>query len=694
MSFFHCPIKATFQDQNSRRHARAFPSSRMRLMVIAIVGAFSTTAQAADGLFELGSMPCYEYLAAYGVSGNGKVAVGVAVSETRGTNYSEQAALWTANGGMVSLGALNNGKQSSALAVNATGDVVVGSAQDGNANNYYRAYRWTQATGMVSLGVLSEGENSYASGVNAKGDVVVGGSGFRAFRWTQVTGMVNLGTLNNGFSAEANGVNAAGDVVVGSAEDGSVTNTWTTRAFRWTEATGMVSLGTLNNGKISEAKAVNAAGDVVVGYSWDGNASNHGRAFRWTEATGMVSLGTLAGGEFSSALAVNAKGNVVVGWSASPSYDMSGFRWTAATGMQTIENWLAASGVAVNASGERVTHAMGVDESGNIIVGSLINGHAFIARAQVGLIDTAEYHRSLAGSAAMSSRAIQEAGQVMHGAHGSPMRGLLTGGKQSFWAGGDWGHRDGQGMDGNAGSGEIGYARGITNDVMVKLALGRTDSKSDTVFGGNTKMDGTYLMPEVIAKVSGTPLYASISGYYNWGDADVKRGYDNAGYREYSSGSTDVRTAAIRARLDWLDAAKLGSTALTPYTSLTYTRTKIDGYTETGGGFPVRWDSHKEHSSEMRLGLDAVHPVNDKLNLLGRLEGVHNFNAKGSKVSGNVSDLLAFDLPGQSSKHNWLRVGVGVEGKLGAGTGSLMLNASNQNDSSTYWMAASYRVDF
>jgi len=608
------------------------------------------------------------------------------------------------------LGAGNAGK-SGANGVNAAGDVVVGQAYTGSANH---AFRWTQAGGMVDMGTLaaSNAGSSVAYGVNAAGDVVVGdasnGTTTHAFRWTlnansttQGT-MSDLGTLtsgNAGFS-RAYGVNAAGDVVVGYAG----TDSGYAHAFRWTLNAGsttagtMTDLGTLKTGNAgySGAYGVNAAGNVVVGWASTDSGTH---AFRWTLNSGsatqgtMADLGTLTGGTYSCAYAVNAAGDVVVGRASLGSSNYRAFRWTQATGMQSVEDWLKSNGVTVNDSASKTYSAYGVNAAGDVVVGVLTNNHAFIATTK-GLLDQVENNKSLAGSSGTPARAMQDVGMVMHGAHGSPMRGLLTAGKQSFWTAGDWGHSDNQGNDGNLGAVEVGYARGVTNDVMVKFALGRTYSKQDTLFGGNAKVDGTYVMPEIIAKVSGTPLYASVSGYYNWGDSDVTRGYDNAGTREFSRGSADARTAALRARLDWLDAFKAGNTAFTPYTSVTYTRTKIDAYTETGGAFPASWNSRTEHSTEARLGLDAVHRVDDKLNVLGRLEGVHRFNDTGAAVSGDVAGLYGFNLPGQTYKRNWLRAAIGFEGKVGAGTASMMLNGSTQSDGTKYWVAANYRYDF
>lgn len=136
------------------------------------------------------------------------------------------------------------------------------------------------------------------------------------------------------------------------------------------------------------------------------------------------------------------------------------------------------------------------------------------------------------------------------------------------------------------------------------------------------------------------------------------------------------------------------NTAFTPYSSVTYTRTRIDAYTEAGGTFPANWNSRSEHATEARLGVDLAHRVNDKLDVPGRLEGAHRFSDTGATARGDVAGLYGFNLPGQTYKRNWLRTMVGVEGKIGAGTGSLTLNVSNQGNATMHWLAASYRVDF
>ena len=663
----------------------------------------TSAAAHAQGISDLGVLNGGTNSQGYGINAAGNVVVGSAADGAAGNAVT--AYRWTPTGGFTGLGMLNGGNQSDAYAVNALGDVVVGGAADGAAGNQLRAYRWTQATGMVSLGVLNGGIESQAFSLNATGDVVVGGSKdgaatnlHRAFRWTQAGGLVSLGLLNGGFFSYAFGVNAPGDVVVGVAADGAAANQQ--RAFRWTQAGGMVSLGVLNGGNSSQARGINAAGDVVVGFSADGAAANADRAFRWTQADGMVNLGAINGGNASRAVGVDSTGNVVVGYAADGAAGNAqrGFRWTPATGMQSIEAWLAASGVVVNPAAVKTIYAMATNSDGSVVVGTLYNSHAYLARVSAagsGMIDLVQYNQSLTGSTGAPAMAMQAADMALHGAHGSPMRGLLAAGVQSFSVAGDVGRGSAPSSStGDLGVAEVSYARGLRDGNMVKVALGHSRSNQDTVFGGNIRVSGTYLLPEVIFKLADTPVHFTFSGYYNAGNANIKRGYNNAGTPTLSSGEAQATTTALRIRADWLNAATWGNTALTPYASMTQIHSRIGAYTETGGGFPASWEARSESATQARIGVDAVHSISDKINLLGRVEIGHRFQSQGANAKGQVLGLFAFDLSGQSYKQDWARLSAGLEGKLGDGVGSLVLNASTEGQTPRYLLAANYRWSF
>jgi probable HAF family extracellular repeat protein len=122
-------------------------------------------------------------------------ADGTTITVTALNGTPTQAGYWTEATGMVALGYFLGGSQSSAIAVNANGSVIVGSGLASSGN--YHAFRWTQATGLQDLGTLPGGTHSTASVVSADGTIVGGAAADAsnrsfAFRWTDATGMQKL----------------------------------------------------------------------------------------------------------------------------------------------------------------------------------------------------------------------------------------------------------------------------------------------------------------------------------------------------------------------------------------------------------------------------------------------------------------------------------------------------------------------
>ncbi len=574
-----------------------------------------------------------------------------------------------------------------AFGISADGTVVVGRNFSDS-----RGFRWTQATGMVNLGTLSGGYWSGAYGVSADGLVVVGlsdsSAGDRAFRWTQATNMVDLGVLTGGSESWANAVSDDGSVVVGSSDSSAGY-----RAFRWTQATDMVDLGVLSGGSGSWGNGVSADGTVVVGTS---NSSAGYRAFRWTQASNMVDLGVLAGGSASEAYGVSADGAVVVGQSNS-SVGLRGFRWTETTGMQSVEDWLTANGVSVGAVTTESAAATNAD--GSIVVGRLTTYEAFIARVASsplpypgGLVTLADVQKSLAATAGGGSLALSSANVVMNGAHSRPLARRVAAGRNTFWLGGDWGRDDHGSRSGDFGLLEVGAGRNF-GAAQVNVSLGQTWAKQKQTLGGRTKVDGTYLLAEALLPVSGN-LWGVLGGYLHRGDADMKRGYLNAGLPDTSSASPDVNTYGLRARLEWDKAARLADADFSPYVDLSYSKAKLDAYTETGGAFPARFDSRKEKATELRLGVNAERALTGSATLFGMLEGVHRFEKHGARTSGEMIGLFGFDLDGYRNKRNWLRVGAGVAGEVAGGTASLSVNLTTQGEAPNAWLAANWQRAF
>lgn len=237
----------------------------------------------------------------------------------------------------------------------------------------------------------------------------------------------------------------------------------------------------------------------------------------------------------------------------------------------------------------------------------------------------------------------------------------------------------------------IGYNAGAT---QVNFALGKARSKQDLIHDGYIDIDSEYIFIEGIIPLQQKGLYAIITSYYHRGNADIERAYLNSGNRDYSSATTDLDTFGVKLRFEWQDAIIKDSTKISPYTDLSYRDNNFDGYTEKKGAFPARFDSRDEKITELRAGINTSTLLNSKINLLGNAEFTHRFGYKSARASGQLINTMAFDISGQKYDNNWVKAGLGFEGKLGEGTGSLMLNVSREGGSNTSWLTAFYIINF
>ncbi|MBL9032688.1 MAG: PEP-CTERM sorting domain-containing protein [Phycisphaerae bacterium] len=159
---------------------------------------------------------------AFGISGDGQAIVG-------GTAWNGRAFRWSQATGFLDLGALPFGQDSIAYAANADGWVIVGESAQ-------RAFRWTKAGTMQAIGGPGL---SAANAVNASGDVVVGTrynfQTYRATIWTPTTGSLDIEAVLLAFAVmpdgwtltDATGVSADGLTIVGVGrhDDGTTSRT-------------------------------------------------------------------------------------------------------------------------------------------------------------------------------------------------------------------------------------------------------------------------------------------------------------------------------------------------------------------------------------------------------------------------------------------------------------------------------------
>jgi len=661
-------------------------------------------AQAGDIFIGLGSLntgsihPAHDS-SAFDVSADGSVAVGYSYN-----NLGQNEAFRWAGGTMTGLGFLDTGTRtySEAYGVSADGNVVVGRSQNGFGNG--EAFRWKDGT-MTGLGFLGTGTGSWAIDVSADGRVVVGYSEnslerIEAFRWIGGT-MTGLGFLGTGTFSQATGVSADGSVVVGQSQ-----NNLGSEAFRWTGGT-MTGLGFLGTGTGSMATGVSADGSVVVGYSV--NSLGSGEAFRWTGGTmtglGFLNTGEFHSGYFSNARGVSADGRVVVGQSQNNSGLNEAFRWTQATNMQSVAQWLAGAGVALPPDWF-LNDATGVNGNGNVVVGigtkpenPTGSSQAWLAR--VGpegsglLTDIPAFNNTLIEA---GSRGVQAGAGlvslVMSGAH---HRSLLDSGLARTqkgtcaWATTDAAHNDQTNTTMELV--EAGACKDI-NSARIGLGIGTAHAQQDWPLGGNARYNGPYLIAE-FANAFTNRMEISITGYYGGFDTNLERNYRNGANVDSSTGKPDATATALRARFDWKDVVHLGQFGLSPYAAYTWSVTKLDAYTEIGGGFPSQFAPATWDTNDLRLGIAAKTVLSAITDLRLGIEAVHRFEESTSGVNGQVIGLGIFSLPGQHMTQTWARAMVDLDYRL-SNTFALTFGASaaSRGGDADWGLTAGLRASF
>jgi probable HAF family extracellular repeat protein len=325
---------------------------------------------------------------AYGVSANGGVVTGISTATGGIGGGNDRGFRWTAAGGIQDLDSSpNDGVMVRVHGISADGNTIVGEYGHYPECNPNCAFTWSGGLFDILGGLPGGWYSPTPTGASKDGGVIVGwahqtyGGPDHAWRYTGLSGFVDLGALPNSCcGSQALAVSEDGAVVVGYSYDVNMHQ----HAFRWTQKSGMQDLGFLSAGSFSNATGASTNGSVVVGYA-DTNVncppglSRCNVPFRWTKATGMVALPILSGKGWAVTTGVSADGKTVVGYDSQNCCNWVAWRWTQATGKQTINDWLA--DVGVDATAFNFYSAYAVTANGEGVVGQLTNGDAYLALA-------------------------------------------------------------------------------------------------------------------------------------------------------------------------------------------------------------------------------------------------------------------------------------------------------------------------
>jgi uncharacterized protein with beta-barrel porin domain len=283
---------------------------------------------------------------------------------------------------------------------------------------------------------------------------------------------------------------------------------------------------------------------------------------------------------------------------------------------------------------------------------------------------------------------------VMWGAHHRPLASYKLNGQSCFWATGDLGYRGGERAVTDT-AGEFGLCRDFAGGA-VRAGIGLGFGKQSQNLGqfGSAKTGGNHVVAEVNYQTQAGPLLSATGMYGQW-TADVNRGYIGGAGTDFSRGSTDVKATALRLRADWNDAWTVGATALSPYAALTATRTTTDGYTESGGGFPARFDAQTQSGLEARLGVAAGYTLTPATRLRATLEGIRRLDGDTPRASGQVLGLFSFNQPGISESKTWMRAGMDIDHQINNNTLlGFSVHAASRGDDPRLTAAVTLRVGF
>ena len=120
----------------------------------------------------------------------------------------------------------------------------------------------------------------------------------------------------------------------------------------------------------------------------------------------------------------------------------------------------------------------------------------------------------------------------------------------------------------------------------------------------------------------------------------------------------------MQLRGDLPEFFSLGAIVLTPSLAYTVTRTRVDPYGETGGGFPAQFGRQSHTAHEIRLGAAAAWPTGPATALRARIEGVHRFDRRYGGVAATVSGLFPVEVRGARVQQDWARLGVDLVHRL------------------------------
>ncbi|PMV96493.1 MULTISPECIES: autotransporter domain-containing protein [unclassified Pseudomonas] len=653
-----------------------------------LVGGQTNSSTGITSAFQWTLLGGKQYLASLGneatanaASNDGSVIVGSSLDSVSGKVI---AVSWNSTG-IHAMELLNNGFTSEALGVSADGSVIAGYANDGLTGNF-TAVTWNSAGNLTNLGYLSDGTYSFALGVSADGHVVVGYAengnmgGDMATRWINGASAESLGTLVGGISSRAKAASADGTYIVGFGDSSDSA----TEAFIWSQASGIKGLGMLSNGTLSAANGISSNGAVVVGVADTTGSVFTG--FRWTAETGMQSLvqwlqdndpsyALLPGNSLDTATAVSADGNTVFGMGTLNGRDQpfvarsygpisvpapvvtppvvtppvvtpppSGSGGTTPPTSGSGNSTPPTSGAGGGTTGGSGTPTAGGSDTDT--------AYPVPPTGVIGLYDLGDSLNNASLYAEAMQNQLQGFVQDQLNCTTFDTKGICVNVSAQMT------HHNGT-VQGDNTYGGLTIAYRITPDLVAGIGYQGPSSSlkiHDDRVEGDTNTVGAFVEYGNRLKQG---VFARGAVAISEGDATIKRSYLTGAGTSASKGKSDISQRAVSGQAGYVFIVK-DNTAVMPYVGLDYLDTKLDGYTETSGPYPVQFDSRTQNNVYGTAGVTGSLNLGNKAILSANLKHVERLNNSNDDLSGEVLGVSTFDLK-QDTTERWDEVGLGVQ---------------------------------
>lgn len=302
-------------------------------------------------------------------------------------------------------------------------------------------------------------------------------------------------------------------------------------------------------------------------------------------------------------------------------------------------------------------------------------------------------YQSFAATAASLDLGRNAGNLILNGIHGDPLARLVPAQHSTTWITSDLA-RDNHGpRNGYLGATEFGAGYN-TGSLQTSFAVGWSFGKQEHGIAGFTRFEGAYVLGECIGKVPGTPLVATLSGLYQFGEIDSNRAYLDGTQWENSSGAANTRTTGGGLRVDWNNAFSWRGMKLTPFTKITLLHGEVDAFAEVGGTFPAIFSARSETLCDQSLGITVNCDLPKNVKVRAIVEGVHRFQDQGPDSEGNFASLPSLSIPGEQFQNTWLRASLGMSASVGPGTFAVSVNVTSRGEQASAWVASSYQIHF